>query len=125
MAATVQSQAIEGVNGGIGSAQQLMNLYVQLVHLKEIWQDVNVGQTISAMSTIKLNADGSLGAADTTPNAGNPIDTNKYPTLSRALSSTQIAQMKTILDGIVDYIEGRAVSAQPGARAILNTAIGG
>jgi hypothetical protein len=125
MAATLQSQAIDATNSGINAAQTLMTLYVQLVHVQNVWQDMNVGQTLTAMNTVALNADGSMGAADASPNANHPIDTTKYPTLSRSLSSTQIAQIKTILDGVVSYINGTAVTTQPGARAILNAAIGG
>jgi hypothetical protein len=77
------------------------------------------------MSTVKVNADGSLGTADATPNANNPIDPAKYPGMTRAMSSTQITQMKTVLDGIVSYINGQALAANPGARAILNAAVGG
>jgi len=123
--ATVQSQAIAAANSNISGAQQLMTLYQQLIALQNVWTDVNVGNTLNALSTVALNTDGSLGAADATPNTAHPIDTSKYPSMSRALSSTQITQIKTILDGIVTYIQGGAVTTQPSARAILNQAIGG
>jgi hypothetical protein len=125
MAATVQSQAIQASNDGIGCAQQVMSLFTQLVQLQQQWQDVNVGGTLSSMSTVALNADGSLGASDATPNPNHPIDPAKYPGIARAVTSTQIAQIKTILDGIVDYVNGQAVQTQPGARAILNVVVGG
>jgi hypothetical protein len=125
MAATVQSQAIGAANSSISGAQQIMTLYQQLTALQNVWTDVNVGATLNALGTVSLNADGSLGSADATPNTAHPIDPNKYPSMSRALSSTQITQIKSILDGIVTYIQGGAVTTQPAARAILNQAIGG
>jgi hypothetical protein len=62
---------------------------------------------------------------DGAPNVAHPINPTLYPTMNRAISSNQIAQLKTILDGIVAYVGGSAVTTQAGARAILNIAVGG
>ena len=93
MSSTVQTQAIQATNDGIGAARTVMALYSQLVQLQELWTDVNVGTTVSSMATVALNPDGSFGAADTTPVATHPIDVSKYPGMSRALTSTEIEQM--------------------------------
>jgi len=122
--ATPQTQAIEVTNGLILAAQQAMALYATLTALNQNWVDNAVPNTVAAFSTVALNGDGSLGAADSAPNTSHPIDTTKYP-LERAISSFEISQIKSVLDGFVAYINGQAVTTQPGAHAILNVAVGG
>jgi hypothetical protein len=123
--ANPQTQSIQVVNGLIMLAQQLMGLYSQLEMLDAQWTDQNVATTIAAMTTAALNADGSIGANDGTPNSAHPLSPVAYPMLMRSMSSTQIGQLKSTLDAVVTYINGGAVSANPGARAILNGAVGG
>lgn len=125
MAATPQTQAIQVANSLISISSQLISLYQQMVALDAAWTDQGVATTIAAMGTVALAADGTTGAADGAPNVAHPLDPTKYPTLTRALSSTQIGQLKTICDGLVSYVGGQAVSTQAGARAILNSAVGG
>jgi hypothetical protein len=125
MATTAQSQSIQVANGLISCAQQAMVLYQTLSQLQQQWTDDSVAAIIAAMGTVATNADGSLGTADGTPNVAHPIDPSKYPAVTRAISSTQIGQIKTVLDGFVTYVNGSAVTTQSGARAILNAAIGG
>jgi hypothetical protein len=122
MASTPQTQAVQVANGLIGAAQQFMSIYAQLVTLQQQWTDNAVATTLSLMATAALNSDGSLGAADGSPNVAHPM-TNVG--LSRAISSTQVTQIKTILDGFVTYINGSAVTTQASARPILNVAVGG
>jgi hypothetical protein len=125
MSATPQSQAIQVANQLMSLSQQLLQIYQQMLVLDAAWTDDVVATTIAAMTTTVLNADGSLGAADGAPNVAHPISLTVYPTLSRAASSNQIAQAKTIMDGIVSYVGGQAVTTQVGARAILNAVSGG
>lgn len=125
MAATPQTQAIQTANSLIALAQQLMSIYQQMVILDAAWTDDAVAGTLAALATTALNADGSAGAADGSPNVAHPINTTTFPALSRAISSNQIGQLKTILDGIVNYVGGSAVSTQASARPILNVAVGG
>lgn len=122
MATTPQTQAAQVVNGLIACAQQMMTIYQQMVALDAQWTDQNVANIVAAMATAAQNADGSIGATDATPNTAHPITS---ALLTRAISSTQIAQIKTILDGMVGYINGQAVATQAGSRAILNVAVGG
>jgi hypothetical protein len=119
---TPQTQAVQVANGLIICAQQFMNLYQQMVALDAQWTDQGVATILAAMSTSAQNADGSIGTADGSPNVAHPITSTL---LSRAISSNQIGQMKTVLDGLVTYINGSAVTTQAGARAILNVAVGG
>lgn len=121
MAATPQTQAIQVANQLINLAQELISIYQAMVILDAAWSDQGVASTLAAMATATLNADGSIGAVDGSPNVNHPIN----PGLTRAISSTQISQIKTIMDGIVNYVGGSAVTTQAGARAILNAAVGG
>lgn len=125
MAATPQTQAIQIANQIIAIGGQLMALYTQMVVLDQAWTDNVVGSTLNAMGTVVLNSDGSTGASDATPNNAHPLDPTKYPTLQRSLSSNQIAGLKTVLDNIVTYVNGGAVTATPGARQTLNSVVGG
>src|SRR6266436_1239595 len=123
--ANPQTQAIQTANTMFNLAAQLMSLYTQMVALDAAWLDQGSAAVLAAMGTVIQNADGSLGTADVTPNITHPLDPTKYPSIQRSLSSNQIASIKTILDNIVTYVNGGAVSATAGARGILNTAVGG
>lgn len=125
MPATQQTQSIQIANQLIGLSSQLMSIYTQMVVLDAAWTDNGTANVLNAMGTVALNTDGSLGAVDGAANTAHPLDPAKYPTLSRSLSSVQITQMKTVLDNIVTYVNGSAVSATASARAILNNSTGG
>lgn len=125
MFGTPSSQAIQTANQLISLSQQLLAIYQQMLVIDAAWTDDTVATTVAAMSTTTLNADGSIGTADSTPNVAHPMSLTVYPTLSRAISSNQLGQAKTILDGIVNYVGGTAVTTQVGARAILNAVTGG
>lgn len=119
---TSQTQAAAVANGLISAAQQLMAVYQLMTTLDAQWTDQSSATIIAAMPTAVQNADGSIGTADGSPNVAHPIT---LTLLSRAISSNQIGQIKTIMDGIVAYVNGQAVTTQAGARAILNVAVGG
>jgi len=122
MSGTLNSQAIRIANNIVSISQQMMVLYQQIVALDAAWTDTGAATVLAAMATTAVNADGSPGAADGAPNTAHPISS---VALSQALSSTQFTQAKTILDAIKSLIEGNAVTAQGGARAILNVTING
>jgi hypothetical protein len=121
MAMTPQTQAIGVANQLIGLAAQLLAIYQQMVIIDAAWADGSMANLINALATASLNADGSIGAVDGTPNTAHPI-TNLA--LQRSMSATQITQLKTVLDNIVTYVNGGAVSATASARGILNSASG-
>lgn len=125
MPATPNSQSLQVANQLLSLSQQLLGVYQQMVILDAAWTDDSVATILAALTTTALNADGTPGTADGAPNAAHPISLVAYPALSRAVTSTQIAQAKTIMDGIVAYVNGQAVSTQAGARAILNAVTGG
>jgi hypothetical protein len=125
MAATPQTQAIQVANTLFGLAAQLMSIYTQMEALDAAWTDNALAAVIANMGTVVQNADGSIGAADGSPNVAHPLNPATYPSLQRCLSSNQIASIKTILDNVVTYVNGSAVSATASARAILNSSVGG
>jgi hypothetical protein len=120
-----QTQAIQTANLLINLSSQLMSIYTQMVSLDAAWTDQGAANIINALGTVVLAVDGSTGAADGAPNVTHPIDPTKYPALVRSLSANQITSLKTTLDSIVTYVNGSAVTTNPSARAILNSAVGG
>jgi hypothetical protein len=124
MAITQQEQALQLVNAIMATAAQIMSLYTQMSQQAAQWTDQQTASTVSNLDTVERNPDGSLGAADSTPNDQNPIDPTKYPSLARALSEMQIVQIKRVCDDLVAYIAGQQVGPNPGARAILMQAVG-
>ena len=125
MVATQQMQAIQNANQVMGLAGQLLSLYNQILTVNANWQDDNSLAVMNAMGTAKQNTDGTIGASDTTPVSGNPLDPTKYPTLSHAASVSQITSALTQLNNIVNYINGQALAATPGVRTVLNAVSGG
>jgi hypothetical protein len=125
MSTNPQTQAIQVTNALISAAQQLMGIFNTMATLDAQWTDQTTATILAAMGTVTQNADGTLGAVDATPNVAHPLNTATYTTLNRAISSNQITQIKTVLDAVVTLVNGSAVSAQTGARAILNVAVGG
>src|SRR6266849_2430563 len=123
--ANPQTQAIQIANQLTGLSSQLMAIYTQMVILDAAWTDQGIANVLNAMGTVVLNTDGSTGTVDVSPNVTHPLDPAKYPSLTRSLSSNQITSLKTILDNIVTYVNGSAVSATASARAISNTSVGG
>lgn len=123
---TPNTQSLAVANALISNAQALMTIYNSQVILDAQWTDDSVATYLAAMTTAPLNTDGTQSiTADGSPNSAHPIMASAYPLLSRPLSSTQLSQLKTILDAVVTLVNGSAVSAQTGARGILNFAVGG
>ena len=119
------SETIAVANGYVAAAQDIMALYGTLKELAARASDNSVATYLAQMQTVAVVTDGSLALTpDQAPTPAHPIDTTKYTTLSRPVSMNQLIQVKTVMDAIVSFIEGQAVSANPGARAILHAAIG-
>lgn len=118
-----QNQALNTINNLISAAQSIIAIYNDQATLDQYWTDNGIANIMAALGTVALNTDGTTGAADGTPVETHPLDPAKYPSLVRTLTPTQITQIKTILDAVVSLINGNAVSAQTGARAILNAAV--
>jgi hypothetical protein len=123
---TPNTQVISVANTIITNAQSLIQIYNSQNQIDLQWTDDSVATYLAAFNTAALNADGTQSSTqDGTPNSAHPIQASAYPPLSRPLTATQITQMKTIIDAVVSLLNGNAVSAQTGARAILDAAVGG
>lgn len=121
-----QSQAIACVNLILLSAQQMYALYQQIEQIDATWADDAVATTIANWQTVSVTIDGSLATtSDVAINPAHPFNPTLYPTLTRPVSANLITQVKTVLDNLVTYMNGQAVSAVPGARAVINEVIGG
>lgn len=121
-----QSQAIVVANDLLSISQNILDTYRQLKELAAIWTDDSVANVLAQLKTVAVNLDGSLATVeDVTSIQTNPISPTRYPDLSRPVSVLQLTQAKSILDGLINYVEGQAISAQPGARAILHNVTGG
>lgn len=126
MSANKQTQAIAVANTYLQLAQTLLALSQQIQTAKKAWGDNAVANVMASLQTAALSADGTLGQADTNPVVTNPIDTRQILTLSRTMSSNQIASLVSVLDNIPNFVESLAdVPIQGGIRGILNNASGG
>jgi hypothetical protein len=118
---TAQTQAINVANTIISLSQQLKAIYDAYSVVQQQWNDDAIANTLNAQATAAVNTDGSLGSPDGAPNVTHPISSGL---MARALSSNQVASMKTILDAYKSLIDGNAVSAQLSARAVISAAVG-
>ena len=121
---TPNSVAVGVANEIMSISAELIMLYNRIKVVDKAWNDDNVANYLAAMTTAVLNSDGTQGNSDATPNAAHPILYGLY-NLSRPVTATQITQMKSGCDDVAAYIDGSAVSANPGAHAILDVAVGG
>ncbi len=122
---TPQTQA-EFVLAQLNScAEQLATLGLAIQEAQSLWTLESVANEINAMATCSVNADGSLGTPDGTPNVTHPIDIRVLTGVPRALSANQWAALETVLGTVVSLIAGNAVSAQTSMNAILNETVGG
>ena len=120
-----QITAIVWANAQIASAQALMAWYKNQVELNNQFSDGGIATLLASCSTVTTGADGTQSTADGTPNTAHQISLAVYPTLGRPLSQTQLLQAQTAAAAVVAYINGQAVSTNPGARAILGATWGG
>jgi hypothetical protein len=125
MAQTLQSQVIGLANQMNGIAAQLVGLQALLTAINEQWSALD-GQTVmNAMGTCAQNADGSIGAADSSPTTGHPINPATYPTLNRATSAYNYGATLTVLQQLLNLLNGAAVTQQTTAPTILAEMTGG
>lgn len=128
MSATPQTQAIQLAGQIMQVGASLLNLMQQVQAIDAAWNDNGVANILNGLGTVTLLADGSAGAADSTPNVAHPISPTLFPALGRLISANQITSIKTVIDNLPTWINnGAAVAATgtAGQRAILNSATGG
>lgn len=118
-----QQQVVTVSNEILNASAQLIAVYNLVKTVQGQWTDDNVANLLALQATVVLNPDGSIGAADGAPNTAHPIDINKCP-LQRQLSSTQVTQLKGVLDSFVQFIEGQAIAVNANTRPFLQFAVG-
>lgn len=113
MASNLNTQAIGLANQLIALISQAENFQLQIDSVVTQYNLVTAGTTLSAMSTITPNPDGTLPAtSDGAPNAAHPISPLVYPTISRAVLATDLASAVTGLTAISTLIKGAAAAQQ-------------
>jgi len=122
MATNKQSQAIANVARIVDAAQRLIQLALEIEALSNAYSDQGSATVLANMQTAPVKADGTVDTAN--PDA-TVVTTNPIVALPRSLSSFQISQLLTTIQGWQNYVAGQALSANAGARAILNAASGG
>lgn len=123
MPATPATMAAQAANTLISVAQQYVQLQQTVAQLATYMTDNGIQTTLNAMATSAFLADGSIGAADGTPNTNHPI--NASYGLNRAITAFQISQLVSVCTAIANATNGQAVTANAGAMAILLAATGG
>jgi hypothetical protein len=104
MPLTVQSQAIGLLNQVNTLAQAAIALQDNIIVLQQATANFNGGAGAAAtwaqMATCSLNADGSLGSADTIPVSTHPLNAAVLSGLTRAATPTQYNQAVTALGNV-------------------------
>jgi hypothetical protein len=124
MAATPQTQALAIVNGMISLGQQIWNLQQAASALETQWSELTIGNILAAWPTVAVNADGSLGAADGTPNEAHLIDPSKID-ITRALAPSDITSLVTFIGAFLNLASGAVVAQQGQAPQLLPKLING
>ena len=125
MSATLQSQAIAMANTITGLCQQLAAIEDAINLVSGQYTQLQGATVLGALATCAANADGSLGAADTTPTTGHVIDTRVFPALSRAQSAYDIGAALTGLQAVAALLAGSPPTQQGQMPQILAKFIGG
>lgn len=125
MPATQQSQAIANANTVLSLSQQLLTLYNAIIAANNAWNDDASLTVLQNMGTVALNADGTLGTADGTPNNAHPLNIGTYTALSRAVSVNSLASALTQLNAVVAFVNGSQAGPTAGVRSVLNQVTGG
>jgi len=105
MAATKQTQAIQVANDLISFAAKLLELNTESKKLAAKYADQGVQAVLNAMATRAFNADGSLGTVDVTVVNTNPINTELYPGLNRAVAANDLIAVKNDLKDFNDFMD--------------------
>ena len=120
------TQLIGIINSLVSLAQSEAQLVAQINQISAQWTAMNLGASIANLTTMALNADGTAGANDGSPNSAHPISLNNPPNyaLGRAMTGLQVTQVLGVLQAVAAAFAGQAVSANAGASAIIDVVIG-
>ena len=98
MPTTPQSIAINGANETAQNVQRIWDSYKRLADIKARSQAQDWAAIWDQLPTATLNADGSLGGADSPRVDGHPIDTRVVPGLNLTLTAAQFAAGLSLID---------------------------
>jgi len=110
MAATQQSAGVNGANLLYNAVQQLRLLRSAVNEFVTQYNDNSWGTVWAAFATAAVNADGSLGQADASPNAAHPIDTRIISGLQSDRSVNDMTSAVTALEAFQSFLTGAAVA---------------
>lgn len=121
MPATPQSQAINGANDLLFVMQQLQQVRATVDNYVRQYVAANYSAEWNAFPTAAVNADGSLGTADATPNTARPIDTRiaNVSGLQVPLSATNLVNGVALLQALQAFFTNQVV-ATSNRDAIMN-----
>lgn len=126
MPATKQSQAVAVANEYLALAEKLQRLYLELVSLNQRYNNLNVDAIWTAIPTVALNPDGSIGAADGSSKPGNVMDTSKLGSLlSRAVSHNDLVNLVTHAQALQKFFDGSGAVATVDRRPVIDPLCGG
>lgn len=105
---TKKDAAVNAANALIGLMQQLKALRQSVNDFVTQYTQEAYGTTWDAFATAAQSADGSLGAADGSPNTANPIDTRvtNQSALSKAVTATQLVNAVATLQDLQTFLTG-------------------
>ena len=121
MSVTKQAQAISIANQISTFMASLATVQQTAAAISSHYVSNGVGATLAAMPTCAQNADGSLGAADATPNEANPIDTRTtgLDGFSRATLAFNYGAALNLIQAVSALLTGQAVTTQASAVDLL------
>ena|SRR5215831_228788 len=105
-------QAIAIMNRMLAVADTFATTLLQANQLVEQWNNLNLGAIVNQFKTTTVNADGSLGTADTTPVDSNVIDTRVYSTLAHATSANDFSVFQQFMEAYNQLMTGAVVTQQ-------------
>lgn len=121
MAATPQSQAINGANDLLYVMQQLQQVRATVDNFVRQYVAANYSAEWNAFPTAIANTDGSLGTADGAPNTARPIDTRvaAMANLQIPLSAANLVNGVALLQALQNFFTNGVV-ATSNRDAVLN-----
>jgi hypothetical protein len=106
-----QAAAAQAANTLITLAQQFLTLRSQAADFIKQYNSELYSVTWANFQTAVQNLDGSLGAADGSPNTAHPIDNRVITTLTRAVTQAQLVAMENFLNDYINFL----TNVNPGA----------
>ena len=121
--ATTQSQTVAMINESLGLIANVQLLYKQVVDFNRRNTEINPAQYWANFPTAPINSDGSLGAADATPNAAHPMT---LAGLNRAISANALfAANSALLTDFQSFIDNQATYTAKDRRPNMDVNVGG